>query len=422
MWTDTDLQQYLDQRQEHAIKLGLERMTALCAQLGHPERSAPVIHIAGTNGKGSTAALLRAWLQSAGYRVGVYSSPHLHSLLERFTIDGEPFAPAHVGAVAEALAGAPLAQGLTYFEFLTVLAMQLFQAAAPDVVIYEVGLGGRLDATNVVTPEVAVLTPIAYDHQQWLGTELSSIAREKCGIIKAGIVVVSAPQEPLVAEMIQQTCVARGATLQWARPMATDLALGLAGDHQRINAGVARAVGMALAARGWRHGSPTALATARWPGRCEWLALADGPPCRVLFDGAHNPAAAAALAAHLRAIRAGRRVICGLGVLRDKDVDGIITALAPVVDAFWALTPPGPRALPGEVLCARLRALGHTAQPLPWEAVRGALRSLDAQQFAVVTGSLYLYGPLQTLLQGLPYPPPPLTPMAPQPSLGHAHR
>lgn len=422
MWTEMDLQRYLDRLQEQKMKLGLERMAALCAQLGHPERCAPAIHIAGTNGKGSTAAFLRSWLQSAGYRVGVYTSPHLQSFLERFTIDGEPFALDAVCAMAEALAAATAVDQPTYFEFVTLLAMRLFQSAAPDVVIYEVGLGGRLDATNVVCPEVAVLTPIAYDHQQWLGADLASIAREKCGIIKPGGAVVSAPQDSLVADVIGQICAERGATIHWADPLAADLPVGLAGVHQRINAGVARQVGECLAARGWRRGDVRAFATACWPGRCELLDIGACPQCQVVFDGAHNPAAAQALAAHLRVIRGVRRVICGLGVMRDKDVEGIIAALAPVVDEFWALTAPGPRALAGEELCARLCAMGCTARPMPWEELRHALLALDAQQLLVMTGSLYLYDPLQNVLRGGARPSAPLTPLATQPSVGHAHR
>lgn len=380
---------------EQRVELGLDRMRMACARCGHPERMLRTVHIAGTNGKGSTGAFLTALARGAGLQVGHYTSPHLCEFTERIAVNGQPIS--HAACTASARVCVPLVAdlALTYFEYATLIGFHAMAHERPalDLVVIEVGLGGRLDATNVLDdPACVVLTPIARDHEAYLGNTLTAIAHEKCGIIKPGVPVVSAPQSDEAAAVIVATCAERGAPLHWALPLAETIALGLPGAHQRVNAGTAWHVARILMQQGVAPMSPDALAQARWPGRCEWLR--QDPP--LLFDGAHNPQGAAALAEYVREARGPRAVTAIVAGMADKDWDGMIAALVPVIDRWICVPLDHPRALLTTELDARLKAAGRVSAVA---TIESSLANQAADVFAVVCGSLYLYAPIVAVLK-----------------------
>ena len=398
--------------------VGLERTAWLLRALGNPERRYPSVHIAGTKGKGSTAACLASILATAGYRVGLYTSPHLHTFRERIQIAGRPIDPdlfaqlmAELAATNAALAAERPDWGeATAFELATALALLAFAHAEVDVAVVEVGLGGRLDATNVLLSEVAAITSISYDHTQILGNTLAEIAREKAGIIKPGRPVVSAPQPPEATEVIVRTAAERDAPLllggrDWAVEGTParfsyrgpggelrDLRLALRGAHQVENAGVALAVVQLLGERRFSISEQamwSGLAQVRWPGRLE--VLRQRP--LVVADGAHNVDSAERLAQALRAEFTWRRLILILGIARDKDIPGIVRALAPLADEVMAVASHSPRAATPERILA---AVGEIAPDVPARAAGSVAAALDdvlghagPEDLILVTGSLY---------------------------------
>jgi dihydrofolate synthase / folylpolyglutamate synthase len=389
------------------MKFGLENMAALCRALGHPERAFTSIIVGGTNGKGSVTAMVETALRLAGHRAARYTSPHLERLEERYVIDGvEVMADVldasieRVRAVADALvADGALSAPPTFFECSTAVAFDLFRGAGVEVAIVEVGLGGRLDATNIVSPVAAAIVSIDFDHQQQLGTTLASIAGEKAGIIKPGIPVVCGPMAPEALAVIEAACRERGATLirAWTDPRRESeiaaLPLALRGVHQRVNAAVAwrlleevNSLGVAVDDRAIRAG----LTGARWPGRLEAF---DYRGVRVLIDAAHNPAGSRALASYLREAEPGG-VTLVFGAMRDKAVDEMLDALAPVARGVWCTTAPNPRAMPAAELAAMARARGMNAREAadPDEALD---RACADGRPVVVAGSIFLIGPIR---------------------------
>ena len=370
-------------------KLGLETMQELLRQLDHPDRDLQFIHIAGTNGKGSVAAMCAAVLATAGYRTGLYTSPHLVSLCERFQINGQPIAPADVvRLVAELrpLIEGPTPRPATFFEAVTILALEYFREQKVDVVVWETGLGGRLDATNVVTPLVSVITNVAFDHMQYLGTTLAQIASEKAGIIKPGRPVVTG---------------ASGAALDVIRRVAADLRAPLTvvtsgvnrtpllGQHQAYNCAVAEA---ALRTSGFKVSSDqlqVGLTRTRWPGRFQIV-------CRdpiVVLDGAHNAAGAACLAAALAEHFPGRRLALVLGVLRDKNYDEMCRILAPLADRIACTRVQSERSNDPELLAELCRRANPQAEVRAFADVATAYQAACAQpDVVVITGSLFLVG------------------------------
>lgn len=393
MWTYPNLLHHLDTIQEHRMVYGLERIRAGCERMGHPERRVPIVHIAGTNGKGSTVAFLRTLLQHAGYRVGTYTSPHLCDFTERIAMDGCPCDGDAVAAIAETIVHACHDVSLTYFEFATLLALCTFAQQRPDIAVIETGLGGRLDATNVVSPVAIGITPISRDHMHLLGDTIEAITREKCGIFKPNVPIVSAPQSPEVTAIIRATAAELHAPLTVAMPTDPSVPLGLHGPHQRTNAGVALQLASVLAAQGWRSATSTALADTIWPGRCEWLRR--DPP--LLFDAAHNVAGAQALAAYLRTIRDGRIIECTIGMMEEKEAHGIIATLLPVIDRFTTVTTPSPRALPAETLAGIIREMGGVARGDASDEWARRVYRAATNTLSVVTGSCYLYAPLKNV-------------------------
>jgi dihydrofolate synthase/folylpolyglutamate synthase len=391
--------------EQFGIKFGLDNISTIVARLGHPERAFSAVHIAGTNGKGSVTAMVDAALRQAGHRSGRYTSPHLVDLSERFVVDGRPVSmdllAAAVADVRIAIDGLRRDGGLdvqpTFFEVTTATAFELFRRAGVEVAVLEVGLGGRLDATNVVAPPALLataITSIDFDHQLYLGTTLGEIAIEKAGIIKAGVPVVVGPMAPAAAAAISEVAARRGATVIGATPADVDgMTLGLAGEHQRANAAVAMRVLQLLDARGVAvPGSAIAagFAAPQWPGRLEVRRLPGGR--ELLLDAAHNPAGAVSLASYLRAQGGDPRPLV-LAAMRDKDTAGIFTALLPAVGCLIVTHASNARSADPAVLAQQARAIAP-ALPIAIEPALDA--ALDAAWRAspriVVAGSIFLLG------------------------------
>lgn len=412
------------------MRLDLEVPRRLLGRLGSPQDAYRIVHIAGSNGKGSTAALTESILRAAGLRTGLYTSPHLVDFAERIRVNARPIGAGalarlvgRVRPVAEDVSRAA-GRSATFFEITTAMALLHFADARVDVAVIETGLGGRFDATNVMRPDVCVLTPIALEHQRQLGRTLGAIAREKSGILKRGVPAVSAAQERAARGVIAERARAVGAPLAWlgrdfhARPRAEgtfdyeglalrlpDLRCGLAGQHQIGNAALALAACERLARRFRRPGAriePEAmrrgLAAARWPGRLETVRRGrDGRP-RVVLDGAHNPAAARALAAALPRAFSYRRVLLVAGAMADKDLGALTRALSREVSRTGGLvlaTAPAferaekPRALAAHFRRAGARAIAVGNVPAALDAAMARARAGD---LVVVAGSLYLVG------------------------------
>ena len=429
---------YLYGLQRYGMKLGLENIQRLLGAVGDPHRRFPSILIGGTNGKGSTAAFLSSILQTAGYRVGLYTSPHLLEFTERIQVDGQAIAGADATALTDELrhviaeifpppplspsplqadhapgaaSGAPTHP--TFFEVTTALAFMHFVRSQVDYAVVEVGMGGRFDATNAIDPQVAVITNIALEHEEYLGKTLGAIAAEKAGIVKEGTRVVTAVDAPEALAVITDACRKRGATLFNVRSSydwqvhRSDLSgqrfsldekgqptetfdIPLLGRHQVINAVAALA-----AARLLRTASATisessireGLRQARWPGR---LQLFPGRPL-VILDGAHNPAGAIALRAFLDEQQFAGRLTLVFGVLQDKNWIAMLQELAPLAKRVILTRPESERAadphrlLEAERFCPKIEILEDVA-----EAIALAKTVTDPEDAVVVTGSLFV--------------------------------
>jgi dihydrofolate synthase / folylpolyglutamate synthase len=398
-------------------KFSLEPMRTLLSGLGNPESGQRFIHVAGTNGKGSTCATISSILRQAGFRAGLYTSPHLIEPTERIEIDGraitrERFAAAFetVHAQAEQLLKCErLAAHPSYFETVTAMALLLFREDC-DIAVLEVGLGGRLDATNVVSPELCVITPVAYDHEAFLGNTLESIAFEKAGILKPRVPVCLSPQLPAAEAVI--TARARDLACDVIRtadhpvsdirttPRSSEFRLSghtyrcvLPGRHQIDNARIA-----ILACR--RMNIPEAaihagLDAVVWPGRLEFLS--HNPD--FVLDGAHNPAGAAALASYIREFCVDRPVWLVYGAMRDKAIDEVTDQLFPLADRLILTAPKFPRALrPEAILAVSSHPNAHLA-PTVSQAIEIA-RTAPPDAIVFFTGSLFLVGEARALLIG----------------------
>jgi len=396
-------------------KLGLERMRTLLTQLGNPERGQRFIHVAGTNGKGSTCAMIANALRHAGYRTGLYTSPHLIEPTERIQIDGSPvdaedFAHAFniVHGAAEALLlNERLDAHPSYFEIVTAMALVMFHEKC-DIGVLEVGLGGRLDATNVVTPALCVITPIAFDHESFLGNSLEAIASEKAGILKPGISVVQARQAAPAAAVISRRAYELGCRVIRTedRPVTSLRATvegsmfcfdgvryecALAGRHQVENASAAI---LSCQQLGVGTGAIQAgLRDVKWPGRIEFISR---EPDFVL-DGAHNPAGAAALGDYIREFCADRPVWIVYGAMRDKAIEEVTSALFPLADRVIATAPKFPRALRPEAILAVTDHPDSTVAETVPEAIEMA-RAAPKEAVVFFTGSLFLVGEARGLL------------------------
>jgi dihydrofolate synthase/folylpolyglutamate synthase len=422
-------------RQSRIENFGLETISGLAHELGDPHLAAPCAHIAGTNGKGSTAAMLESILRVAGLRTGLYTSPHLERINERIRISGEDisdeaFASAwtRVHAATESLmATGQLAAHPTFFECITAIAFVAFAAQDVDFAVYEVGLGGRFDATNIVQPEVAVITPIDFDHENFLGHSIAEIAGEKAGIIKRGAWVVSSVERPearaviakraneLDARLVEVDTVWRVEEIESTdghyRARATGvksqkallLKPALSGRFQIRNALAAATSARLLAQRGFAISDEAitgGIATVRWPGRLE--RISEHPA--IYLDGAHNPAGAKELARFWDEDLAGRKIILIYGAMRDKAVDEIAGFLFPRADTVILTEPRQPRAISVSVLA---EMAGDLAKKLvvvrdPAEALERAMEMASAEDAVFITGSLYLVGELRAYWNSVP--------------------
>ncbi|HEY9855358.1 MAG TPA: folylpolyglutamate synthase/dihydrofolate synthase family protein [Stenomitos sp.] len=402
----------LDTALRHGIRPGLERTTALLDLLGRPQDRLPVVHVAGTNGKGSVCAFLASILQAAGYRVGRYTSPHLVSYRERFRVNGEVIPEAElaselqrISALAETLD--PALGPTTEFELLTAVAFSWFARQPLDLLILEVGLGGRLDATNVVDrPLLTAITRIAKDHTALLGDTLEAIAREKAGILKPGVPLVTGAEGHALRE-IRTLADSLGSPIRLAQGAAwlapgphgdrvrvghEHYELGLLGAYQAQNASLALGLVEGLRDQGWTieaEAVKAGLADARWPGRMDrWVAPDDQT---YWLDGAHNMDGVEALARALADREAPKGRVLLMGVLADKEPHAMIERLGPLAQTLVLTTPPHARGLDPSALD---RAVDHAdVRVVPhWEEALATARALAAGRDIVVAGSLYLVG------------------------------
>ncbi len=391
------------------IRPGLERMREILGELGHPERKLRVVHVAGTNGKGSTSAMLSSVLREAGYKVARYTSPHLVSYRERFWLDGAFISEstfeallARVAAAAEGVvARLPELGPTTEFELLTAAALTWFAQEGVDLAIIEVGLGGRLDATNVFTaPEVTVITSIDLDHTAILGETPEAIAAEKAGILRPGVPLVTATHGVALAT-IQAMAETLGAP---CRVVQSDsrMVLGLSGPYQRRNAAVVEQVVAVLREGGWEipfDAMARGLAAARWPGRMETWTSPEGETW--LADGAHNPGGVSALVEALRQDPAVSGWTMIFGALSDRDARGMLEQLLPFARNLVLVAPPSPRAMDPRDLADGLRHPDPLVAPSVEAAVAMARRYPEPY---AVFGSLYLVGAVKQVLGWLPEP------------------
>lgn len=415
-------------QQARVQKFGLENITILCEGLGNPQRTVPCVHIAGTNGKGSTAAMLESILRAAGLRTGLYTSPHLERINERIRIGGESISDADFAAawsrvraaVESLMASGRLGAHPTFFECLTAMAFLEFAGRGIDFAIYEVGMGGRLDATNIVTPEAGVITQVDFDHENYLGHSIEEIAAEKAGIIKAGAWIVSSAERPEARAVIARRCAETDARLvevdsAWrvedihsaggcyravATPMHSakkyTIAPPLPGRFQIRNALTAVTAALLLADRGIPvpdDAITRGIASVRWPGRLE--RISERPV--VYLDGTHNPAGARELLKFWEENFAGKEIVLIYGAVRDKAVDEIAGLLFPRARAVILTEPLQPRAISAAVLA---EMTGHLAKKVstirdPAEALELALEIAGVDEAIFATGSLYLVGDLR---------------------------
>nr|WP_325186015.1 folylpolyglutamate synthase/dihydrofolate synthase family protein [uncultured Oscillibacter sp.] len=413
--------EYIHSHQWERHAPGLDRIRTLLRALGDPQRGQKFVHVAGTNGKGSTCACIAAVLCSAGYRVGLNTSPYLMTFHERIQVDGEMISDGELASLAEEVrpAAEAMAEHPTEFELITAIALLYFRRKGCDISVLEVGLGGALDASNVIdVPEAAVLTAMGMDHVALLGPTQADVAAAKAGIIKPGGDVVSYGGCPEADEVFRRVCQERGARLTEVdfsrlRPRSAglegarfdfvpyeDLYLPLPGACQLKNAAAAITALEVLRGKGWRISEEAlrrGLASVRWPGRFEVLRR---EPV-FLLDGAHNAHGMAAAAESLRALFPGRKMVFLLGLLADKDVTAMLDAIVPLAERVFTLRPESLRAMEAEALAELLAERGVPARPCAaaGEGVRLALDAAGQCGVVCALGSLYLSGDIRRAVE-----------------------
>lgn len=439
---------FLDRLQFHKIKLGLDSMNRFLGALDNPHLSLPCVHVGGTNGKGSVGSTLLSILSRAGYRVGLYTSPHLSSVRERFRINDQYISENDFAAEASRIKQVLNGGQITYFEFTTTLAMLWFARCNVDLAILEVGMGGRLDATNVVTPLVSVITNVSMDHEMYLGDTLEQVAGEKAGIIKKGVPLVSGVADDASRPVTEKTCREKASPLlllgrdflatkndgennnTWnyqgiarqdgrERRKFTDLPLALSGNYQLDNAAVGIATLEMLLDKDFQASEQDirqGLQQVRWPGRLEqfWRDnqgnVRDEQPAtdresykQVLLDGAHNPAGVAALREALLNSFTRKRLFLVWAAMADKNLNATLPPIADLADTIILTRPESERSAVPEELKAILSE-EHQQKTLCIESVREAvtraLDSADSDDLVCIAGSLYLVGKARQILRG----------------------
>jgi len=381
------------------IKLGLENVQRLLRELNVPGKGQRIVHVAGTNGKGSVCAMIDSICRAADHRTGLFTSPHLVTYRERIRVNGEMIAPDEVARGLSALRDTirDWEPHPTFFEITTALALEHFKKKECELIMLETGLGGRLDATNALLPVVSVITPIGYDHEEWLGHTLEAIAGEKAGIIKPRVPVVSAKQEAAAETVIRARASECEAPLEFVTEPYAASSVGLAGMHQRQNAATAVAALRAGRIAVSEDAITRGLAAIDWPARFQrW----DG---RIIIDGAHNPAGAQILAQTWREQFGNDRATIILAVLREKDVTGICRALAPIAERFILPSIRSERALSPNELIPLLSSITPT---LPYSIAPSLPAALELARAnperILLTGSLHFAGEALATLDGNP--------------------
>lgn len=413
---------YLYGLERFGMIFSLENISRLLQILGDPHRTLHVIHVGGTNGKGSVSAMMASVLQEEGYRVGLYTSPHLVSFTERIQINGTEIAWDEVVRLTNLLRSRVAEEGIpqqfTFFDFTTALALYYFSHQEVDVSILEVGLGGRLDSTNIVHPLITVITNVSKDHFQILGERIEDIAREKAGIVKHGVPLLTGATQPEIISILKETCREKEAPLSLAgrdfqgeqtaprtldfggrRWQLTDIKLGVGGPFQIENAIVALGALEALEEKGYRVGEETiyrGLATVRWPGRLE---LVQQSP-QILLDGAHNAAAARSLKEAIQEEFDYHHLYMVMGIMQDKEVSAIVETIAPLADLLITSSPHNPRAMSAQRLgeisqdyCSAITVIEDVGESVAY--ARGVANEDD---LILVTGSLFTVGEVRDYL------------------------
>lgn len=421
---------YLDNLQFFKIKLGLESMTQFLKRCGSPEGNLKFIHVGGTNGKGSVAVNLLTILQEAGYKTGLYTSPHLSSVRERFRINDRYISRSNFASIASQIVNVLGDSQITYFEFTTALALLWFAEQEVDIAIMEVGLGGRLDATNVITPLVSVITNVSIDHEAYLGTTIPMVAAEKAGIIKQNIPVVSGVLDPLAKDVIANRAKDLNAPLyelhrdfsikqnqqsKWNySPLCDqdnsliDLTPGLHGKHQAENLSLALASLELIAENGFSVDSKTIYQTVKnvfWPGRIESFECddGDGHAIQYLLDGAHNPAGISALLDALQNDFQYKKLILVWASMADKDIGKCLHPVVPFCDHIIFTRPEEIRsAKPSQLLEIVLGTDRHKCQKADSVeiALKRAAEIATKDDLVCIAGSLYLIGLARSILLG----------------------
>lgn len=414
---------YLDNLQFFKIKLGLESMAEFLDSVGNPQENLQYVHVGGTNGKGSVAATLLSILSEAGYKIGLFTSPHLTSVRERFRINDTYIGKNDFAEIATHIKETLDGKKITYFEFTTALALLWFAREKVDLVILEVGLGGRLDATNVITPLVSVITNVSMDHEAHLGNTLTAVATEKAGIIKPGVPVVSGAANNESGKVIKQTCEARGSHLfllnrdfmgekqednnwnykGWSGWDMNNLPCHLKGDYQVSNAAIALAAYECLAESGFQinpNELSSGLSKVKWPGRLEYFPLGLH---QYLLDGAHNPAGIDSLTRSLAEEFEYDKLICVWASMSDKDISKTLNPIAPLCDEIIFTRPEAERSATSEqlieILPAEYRHKAIISMSVE-DALVQAKSKANPEDLICVAGSLYLVGAARKFLLG----------------------
>ncbi len=406
--TYSDAIQYLYDLRWFGAKLGLATTFKLAALAGNPQERLRFIHVAGTNGKGSTCAMLEGIYRACGLRVGLFTSPHLVAFGERLQVNRRPISKQDVARLTHEMRPwveqFPEGEHPTFFEVVTVMALRYFAAQHCDLVAWETGLGGRLDATNIVTPLASVITNIQYDHQQWLGETLAGIAAEKAGIIKPGVPVITGAEAPEALEVIaakageQQAPLTVVTPADMNRPPLDGLRLPLLGRHQRMNAAVAAATARVLAPQ-LPVDAPAlcaGLEHVHWAGRLQLATRPSGQ--KVLLDGAHNVGGAQTLASALQQYFPSAKPALVLGILQDKDWAAMCRLLAPLARRILLTPVQSHRTASPSELARACHKANPQAAAFEVPSLAAALAGTATESFVVIAGSLYLIGEAMELL------------------------
>jgi dihydrofolate synthase / folylpolyglutamate synthase len=374
---------WLNDSQFTGIKLGLENTFRLLKAIGNPQERLRFLHVAGTNGKGSVCAMLDSCLRAAGHKTGLYTSPHLVDFRERIRVDGVMISPQEIAECLTRLrqAAQDWDHKPTYFELSTVLALDHFERLGCDVVVLETGMGGRLDSTNVVTPLVSVITPIAMDHMAWLGDSITRIASEKAGIIKPGAPVVSSPQEPDATEVLSAKSASVASPIRFIES-PVDIPVALPGIHQLWNAAVAIAAIEASGLKCPPEAIAKGLASVKWPARFQRVGE------RIIVDGAHNEHSAEALLSTWHEVFGQQKAAIVFGALRDKEYGVMLRILEKVAGEFLFVPVRSDRSEDPGVLKAQSALASREFSDLP-TAIKVAM---DTTLPVLITGSLFLAG------------------------------